>query len=586
MRRVCGGLIQLAIEMKRFLMGTAILGFAAGMAVRGMADSPYGVCAHVSFDSEYRVLESTCRTAADIGFVALRTDFRADEIAPEANRFAFDRYDRILSVAEKHGLQVLPMLGYSVSWAKPARLHLEDMWLPFVSNVVARYRGRFSAVEIWNEENSGLWGETPNAADYLPLLKCSSATVKTVDPSVKVAIGGLSGVPIPYLRQIYEGGGKDAFDIMNIHPYSFPRPPEGDLDRRLDELRALMAEFGDADKEIWMTEFGWPTPEPGLDVPGLMRAGIRMALPDVAHPRVAYLDMGERGDVNPKGVLESLRGELAEAQMVFSIGVSNVLAVTDLRTRYDILVLPFAEVFPDEALDALDRFVTKGGVLVDFGCMPFSKLGRERFRIETKSIWVDKRYPRAQSFADADRQVAGFSFPKYPRAAYTFFTDGWLKPGDSFCPLMKRVKDGVDVVPAAIYRFADRKGAVLVSGYLDQNVVVASEDQQAEYAVRANLIAFAKGVKRTFWYELASAERDGRDPESHFGLCSRALRPKKSACAYTEFIRMRPSGSEQLSGLIRSKDGRRFATKWRRPDGSIVRAQWGVNCPVCYEECR
>ena len=69
------------------------------------------------------------------------------------------------------------------------------------------------------------------------------------------------------IEELYKLGAGAYFDIMNVHPYCIPDRPEGHLDRQLEDLRALMAKYGDADKPIWITEIGWPTNErkPGFN---------------------------------------------------------------------------------------------------------------------------------------------------------------------------------------------------------------------------------------------------------------------------------------------------------------------------------
>ncbi len=53
-------------------------------------------------------------------------------------------------------------------------------------------------------------------------------------------------MPLAFIEEVYRLGGKDSFDVMNVHPYSRPRPPEDDLEREITELRTLMARYGDA----------------------------------------------------------------------------------------------------------------------------------------------------------------------------------------------------------------------------------------------------------------------------------------------------------------------------------------------------
>jgi len=113
--------------------------------------------------------------------------------------------------------------------------------------------------------------------------------VKAGDPSAIVVFGGLTptGVNDPtiaiddvsYLRQIYsfnDGEVKQYYDVLGAHPGSNNNPPdalwptqpgpgpnwrdhESFYFRRIEQLRQVMIEHGEAGKQIWLTEFGWTT---------------------------------------------------------------------------------------------------------------------------------------------------------------------------------------------------------------------------------------------------------------------------------------------------------------------------------------
>jgi hypothetical protein len=74
-------------------------------------------------------------------------------------------------------------------------------------------------------------------------------------------------------------------DAVGVHPYGFANPPDvlyegGDYDptrgwdnhpsfffrNTMEEYYAIMQEFGDGEKRLWATEFGWPTID-GMFVP-------------------------------------------------------------------------------------------------------------------------------------------------------------------------------------------------------------------------------------------------------------------------------------------------------------------------------
>ncbi len=66
-------------------------------------------------------------------------------------------------------------------------------------------------------------------------------------------IGGLTGYT-DFIRGIYEEGGREYFDIMNIHTYGVPI--NWGMLRRGYLTRRTMADYGDKNRPIWNTEFG------------------------------------------------------------------------------------------------------------------------------------------------------------------------------------------------------------------------------------------------------------------------------------------------------------------------------------------
>jgi endonuclease/exonuclease/phosphatase family metal-dependent hydrolase len=222
--------------------------------------SPYAVCAHLSRGDEHQVAQEELKLMHQAGIGWVRADFDWSGVERRPGAWQFDHLDQTVAWAEAAGVRILPILDYDVPWARPAYKNL-DKWLEYVRRVVTRYKDRIRYWEVWNEPNlEGFWHDKPNAADYTKLLKATYATIKQIDPELVVLLGGVSGIPWPYLEGIYEAGGKDAFDVMNVHPYRYPSSPEErPLYDDLVRLRQLMEKHGDKGKSIWITEVGWPT---------------------------------------------------------------------------------------------------------------------------------------------------------------------------------------------------------------------------------------------------------------------------------------------------------------------------------------
>ena len=161
--------------------------------------------------------------------------------------------------------------------------------------------GRVQAIEIWNEVNLDReWGnQTINpqqAADYVRLLGLAYGAAKAADPSVIVVTAGLSptGVTdghaaddVTYLQWLYDAGMRGKYDVLGAHGNtqapevdaafgSLPNFPHASFYfRRVEQLRDVMVKNGDADKQVWLLEFGWTS--------------------DTVHPELRLV-RGERGE--------------------------------------------------------------------------------------------------------------------------------------------------------------------------------------------------------------------------------------------------------------------------------------------------
>lgn len=191
------------------------------------------------------------------------------------------KYDRAVRLATEAGAKIVMMFNHSPQWAsgslnKEAPPLLPSTYADALRDLVARYRGKVAAYEIWNEPNhAGFWPVPggPNPGAYARLLKAGAAAVRETDPDAKVVFGGLSRNDYAFVEGAYaaEPDLGDHFDVMALHPYTAPlnQAPEvieRAADGRISEgsfagyrtVRDVMAANGD-DKPVWFTEFGWST---------------------------------------------------------------------------------------------------------------------------------------------------------------------------------------------------------------------------------------------------------------------------------------------------------------------------------------
>ena len=563
----------------------------------------YGVCAHLYRvkDPEERAEECAWIAATGIGRVRFDFEWRLMQKEPGAP-FDFSHYDAVVADAARCGLTVLPILFGVPSWADPVWEHPDD-WAAFVEAVVAHYGDAFPDVEIWNEENLRIfWKHAPDPARYLETLRVAYAAAKRANPRVRVLFGGTAGVPLDFIGMVYELGGADCFDAMNVHPYSHPAQPERSLDARLEALRALMAEHGDADKPIVITELGWPTHDARVDGLNVLRAGLAVACPERKTWRAVYAATAAGGDGGPpRDIAEAIERSLPPGSAVeacFGARLRERLAAGDV----DLVVYPFGETFPVDTFDDVLAFVERGGVLADLGGMPlwypvsepspgvFAKYAgndgrnsesfREKLGINAVAWWIDPSLPREETpaFPTAEAKAAGYLGDPAGERGIRFQTPKRLGPGDEFVPLL--ALEGPDGRPGAVAasvtrRDGGRRGCLVLSGVKGRGATdSAGEDGQARYLARAMAIAFAEGVDQYFWYEFRSRETDPQYSEHHFGLTHRNFTPKPAWGVYRNFVLARPEGSVQTPGAWHAEDRTFFFPQWTRPDGTKAGILW------------
>ena len=213
-------------------------------------------------------------------------------IEPAQGNFQWKTLDDVVAATERRGVKLNLILLRAPQWAAPNGGIPKDKqtFAKYATAVATRYKGRIASYEIWNEQNmAGETGGTVNAAEYAELLKAGFTAIKAADPAAFVVYGGLTptGVNNPsiaiddavYLKQSYaynNGEIKNYFDVLGIHSSGANNPPEafwpenpgpgpGFFEhpsfyfRRAEDLRKVMEEAGDGNKQAWITEFGWTT---------------------------------------------------------------------------------------------------------------------------------------------------------------------------------------------------------------------------------------------------------------------------------------------------------------------------------------
>ncbi len=200
------------------------------------------------------------------------------EIETEKGKRDFQKLDGLIEDLTETGIRIMVTFLSVPEWASEmgeenahpcsAPMHDED-WAEFVYTVAARYHGRVSYWEIWNEENEYYFFQPqPDPVRYTSMLKAAYQACKRADPNCTVVLGGLcfNGIvanpwsPMKtenYLPALYEAGAKQWFDVLAIHPYFLAREGVPRLAALVDGTKQAMEKAGDGQKPIWITEIGF-----------------------------------------------------------------------------------------------------------------------------------------------------------------------------------------------------------------------------------------------------------------------------------------------------------------------------------------
>lgn len=265
-----------------------------------MNSPEYGMQAFMWWRPE--VASRDLQAIRDAGFTWVKVGFGWRDIeGAEKGAFDWSHTDAIVEMANAEGIDLLVRVDHQPAWAGggfPVNGPPDDLTdlTDFLTALATRYRGRIRAYEVWNEPNLAReWGgRVPDPEEYVRLLGAAYKAIKQADPNAMVISAGLSPTGTwteeacpddQYLRSMYEAMGRDSdgyFDVLGAHGAGYKSPPEIDpaqverdqdlgghrafAFRRVEDLRDIMVEYGDAEKQIALLEFGW-TSDPRPDSP-------------------------------------------------------------------------------------------------------------------------------------------------------------------------------------------------------------------------------------------------------------------------------------------------------------------------------
>jgi polysaccharide biosynthesis protein PslG len=271
------------------------------------------------------------------------------DVEPNPGQFDFQADDAVIASTRANHLNVLAILAYSTPWStsapadppvNPTHYPPRDYgeWANYVATVVTRYKADVHYWEVWNEPDlTQFWNGTP--AQYAALLAITSSTIRQIDPTATVVLGGQAFVDRPghvasdFLTHILGDADHPAganFDIAAFHFYL--RPDQAPQD--FAEFKAALTQFGIDNRPIWITEAGLPSwaidangnPDSGFAAQAQWLDQMLPSLVDLGASRVFWFELDENPyapsgfgllgpDLSPRPAYEALEGLVATTQL-------------------------------------------------------------------------------------------------------------------------------------------------------------------------------------------------------------------------------------------------------------------------------
>ncbi|MGE3272691.1 MAG: hypothetical protein AB7P40_28385 [Chloroflexota bacterium] len=264
---------------------------------------PASAAVHVFLWGHREEADRDLKLAKEAGFTWVKQRFEWRNIEKiKKNDFQWHEPDIVIDKINTAGLGIIARLDNQPDWARKDKIfpasgppdNIED-WKDFVQDFAERYKGKVQIYEIWNEPNIAReWGnQKPDAKAYTEMLKVSYTEIKKIDPNAIIVSAGLSPTTeqsdraiadTVFLKEMYANGAQAYFDMLGVHAPGFKASPEmdpaavakdpalsnpGDPSaesakrvysfRHAEDMRKIMEENGDTNKQVAIMEMGWTT---------------------------------------------------------------------------------------------------------------------------------------------------------------------------------------------------------------------------------------------------------------------------------------------------------------------------------------
>lgn len=225
-------------------------------------------------------------------FSHVKQTFAWKDLEPAPGQWDFTRADAIVDEVTGRGLQLVVRLSDAPTWTHPnvpryTNAEIVDappddlaLWGDYCGRIAARYAGRVSAYQIWNEPNlSREWGgREPDPPGYVALLQTCSQAIRAADPAAILISAGMAPTgnwdvtawpDDLYLQRLYDLDFQQWIDVVGVHAPGYGEPHTDPADapgghrffsfRRVEDIRRLLIRNGDAARQLAILETGWTT---------------------------------------------------------------------------------------------------------------------------------------------------------------------------------------------------------------------------------------------------------------------------------------------------------------------------------------
>ncbi len=200
---------------------------------------------------------------------------------PGPGEYTWYWYDQLYDRMITSGVRPIWYLATPPCWAQrqtrdggecsapgtPAWEHHVDL-----GNLAAEVAKRYplsAGIQVWNEPNYiPYWGSDPDPQAYGDMALHVADAVHSTGADIPVISAGLAPIWADstdgmafdtFLRRAYETGGPQLTDAIGVHPYPFGNFTQdylSEIRATLYRHLAVMNEFGESAKPIWVTEVG------------------------------------------------------------------------------------------------------------------------------------------------------------------------------------------------------------------------------------------------------------------------------------------------------------------------------------------